>query len=294
MLSLYPRMIEGAGPCRYVNYVYAPMYTVTRMQKGAVEAVIPPGETHLIFRPSDGRKVATVFPLIPHSPAEFYALLREVLSTYSSLSNVPLAYAKGFGKMGYKIVKRPWGAQDFIWSTENLISYAGGANRSHREQINRIKRRIEPEFRDLLFDDIPALEDLNARWGAGYTSSHDSKLYHIGALVNSLVTFPYYPSAIRYEGRGAWADGKLIGASFACLIHPEFWANCFRITDRTNKELSGLSHVLLQDMAQRYADIPYECDGNGGAVGSPLYHFKARLVSPDVLHKQHEMFVVAK
>lgn len=282
LFARYPDILQAYTDCKTIVYDAAPSYLIPRSQKADN------------FRWDDHGSYLTcgaegsapiVIPVTLKSPKEYMTAVIETIHKYGGAYSLPVPYAKALEKMGYKLIKRPWGNIDFIFETNVLANLPGRRHERKRTTLNKLVKQGYTT-RPLTSADAPEVARVETLWD----EAHRGKTGRHGYASILTAGLDDYPEALRMRGLACHApDGHIVGVALGGQVTSECWSCSFRYADNTHQ---GVSLFLFREMARLFADLPYEADGSGGAVGSSLFEFKRRLVEDEKL--LIEMYVVKK
>lgn len=283
LFSRYPEILQSYTDCRICIYDASPCYLIPRMEKSSNFE----WEDHGSYITHGGRGSAPIVtPVTLSSPKQYMEAVLDTIHRYGGAYSLPTSYAKPLGKMGYKLIKRPWGNLDFIFETEVLANLSGKRHERKRTHLNKLVKQGYV-CRPMTKEDSMLVYKIETEWESVHTGTRTGKHGYATALAKGLGD---YPPAMRLSGIVCHApDGQPVGVSLSSQVTADTWTCSFRYADNVH---AGVSLLMFREMARMYSDLKYEADGSGGGYGSSLFEFKRRLVSnPDFLL---EMFVVMK
>lgn len=280
----YPDILRCHSALKLTNYQASLCYLVPRIKRG--KATIGKNEKDGYFIIGTETTAPMVIPYNIDSTKEYLMVLLDVIHKANGVSNIPKPYALALEKLGYKTIMRPWGNRDFVFNTEYLATLPGGRHSRKRTYISRLYRS-GVELVDLTPEHHDKYDALERYWGA----EHEGRTGRRGYATEAIDCMGEMPECIRFTAIGAFIASNLIGFVVGAKLNEDHWSCSFRYADN---DFKGLSTLLFQAIAQRFIDVPYECDGDGGGQNSSLWEYKRRLLSEDVLTKQVEMYIAKK
>lgn len=282
LFARYPEILQAYTACRLTIYDASPCYLIPRSMKSD-NFVWHDHGTHITCGAEGSAPI--VIPVTLNSPKEYMEAVLDTIHRYGGAYSLPTAYATPLGKMGYKLIKRPWGNLDFVMETDVLANLPGKRHERKRTTLNRLVRDGYTVRRMTSADagEVGRVEDLWEESHKGRTGRHG----YASMLASGL---DEYPDHFRMKGLICHApDGEIVGVSLGGQMTADTWSCSYRYADNNH---AGVSLLLFREMARLYQDLPYEADGSGGAPGSSLFEFKRRLVDNHKL--MLELWVVLK
>lgn len=282
LFARYPEILQAYTACRLTIYDASPCYLIPRSMKSDSFVWHDHG-THITCGAEGSAPI--VIPVTLNSPKEYMEAVLDTIHRYGGAYSLPTAYATPLGKMGYKLIKRPWGNLDFVMETDVLANLPGKRHERKRTTLNRLVREGYT-VRPMTSADAGEVERVENLWEEahrGRTGRHG----YASLLARGL---DEYPDHFRMKGLICHApDGEVVGVSLSGQMTADTWSCSYRYADNNH---AGVSLLLFREMARLYSDLPYEADGSGGAPGSSLFEFKRRLVDNHKL--MLELWVVMK
>lgn len=278
----YPEILDAYTKCRIRIYDASPCYLIPRSLKSA--SLVCEDHGGFITAGASG-SAPIVIPVTLSSPKEYMGACIDVIHKYGGVYSVPTAFAVPLQKMGYKLIKRPWGNIDFVFDTKVLAELPGKRHERKRTTLNKLMKSGY-SVRPLLASDAPVVEALETLW----ETAHAGRTGRFGYATILTSLLDETPAPMRLRGLLCTApDGSPVGMALGSMMTSDTWSCSFRYADNNHQ---GVSLLLFREMAKLFADVPFEADGSGGAAGSTLFEFKRRLVEDmDLLL---ELWVVKK
>lgn len=282
LFSKYPEILQSYTACKTVVYDASPCYLIPRVAKSSNFTWDDHG-SYITLGAKGSSPI--VMPVTLESPKQYMEAIMETVAVYGGAYSIPASYSKPLGKMGYKLIKRPWGNLDFIFETEVLANLSGKRHERKRTGLNKLTKQGY-SCRPMTKDDAPLVHQIETLWD----TAHKGKTGRHGYATVLAQGLGDYPPAMRVTGVVCHApDGQAVGVAMSAQITSDTWSCSFRYADNVH---AGTSLLMFREMARAYPDLKYEADGSGGAIGSSLFEFKRRLV--DNSNLLIEMYVVMK
>jgi hypothetical protein len=284
-LDQYSKIMASFDACRTFSYVLSPHLLVPRF---ALHSPVLTDHGRYLTVGNAGSAPGLI-PVSLASPAEYLDACIEVIHRYGGVYDVSRPYAKALARQGYGAAFRPWGALDFVFSTEHIIALPGGRHKGTRNDCSSLERRGITR-RWLGPDDGPAVDALEATWAQTIADKGQGNGTR-GYARTYLQAFPDLPDTLEAKALGLFDQDQLVGVTIANRLTASYWCCGYGYGDMGYRSIvtHGFRH-----MAQAYRHLAYEADGHGGAVGSGLYVHKSRMITEDVRHLQSEKYVVSR
>lgn len=282
MFARYHEILEAYTACKVTIYDASPCYLIPRAQKS--NNFVWHDHGSYITCGAEG-SAPIVIPVTLDSPKAYMDAVLDTIHRYGGAYSLPTPYAKPLGKMGYKLIKRPWGNLDFLLETKVLANLPGKRHERKRTMLNKLEKQGY-SCRAMVAADAPEVARVETLWG----DARKGRTGHHGYASMLAAGLDDYPESLRMRGVVCHApDGSVVGVSLGGQVTADTWSCSYRYADNNH---AGVSLLTFREMARAYVDLQYEADGTGGAVGSSMFEFKRRLVEDQNL--MIEMWVVTK
>jgi hypothetical protein len=213
----------------------------------------------------------------------------EVIHEQGGVFDISHPYAKALEKMGYHAFYRPWGRLDFVIKTQTLLELRGKKHEATRRNFRKLDA-ADVTVRELTPDDAELVNRLEMDW-AEKKHQDNARVGNVGYASLFLQHFDVLPDSVRAKAVGSFVQDRLIGVSMGNMLSAQKWTCGYGYGD---KHYPSIITWGWHQLAQHYADIPIEVDGDGGAESSGIYKHKLRHVDDDMLDKQKTSYVVKK